>query len=97
MRPLVFSRAAREELLLAARHYEEEKEGLGNKFLAAVQVLVERLLDYPESGPIIFRDVRRAGVRRFRYDIVYRIRPDALIVVAVAHQSRKPGYWKNRL
>ena len=97
MRALVFLRAAREELLQAVHYYEQEREGLGKSFLSVVQALAERLLDHPESGPIIFRDVRRAGVRRFRYDLVYRIRPDALIIVAVAHHSRRPGYWKNRL
>jgi hypothetical protein len=36
-------------------------------------------------------------LRRFPYDIVVRERVDEIIVVAVAHQSRRPGYWKNRL
>jgi toxin ParE1/3/4 len=97
MRALVFTRAAREELLQAVHYHEQEREGLGRKLLAAVQALAERLLDYPESGPVLFRDVRRAAVRRFRYDLVYRIQPEALIIVAVAHHSRRPGYWKHRL
>jgi plasmid stabilization system protein ParE len=97
MRELVFQAEAEAELLEAIDRYEGERPGLGDDFLAEVRTLTARLLDYPESGPSILQDVRRAGVRRFPYDLVYRIRPDALIIVAVMHQHRKPGYWKRRI
>ena len=97
MRRLVFLDEAENELLESLDHYDSERPGLGGEFLEEVRALTTRLLEFPESGPVTFRDVRRAGVRRFPFDIVYRVRPDALIVVAVMHQSRRPGYWKKRL
>jgi len=97
MRGLVFQAEAEIELLDAIHHYEQEKPGLGDEFLAEVRTLAARLLDYPKSGPQVFRDVRRARVRRFAYQLIYRDRHDALIIVAVMHLRRKPGYWKNRL
>ncbi|HBL28221.1 MAG TPA: plasmid stabilization protein [Acidobacteria bacterium] len=97
MRELVFQAEAEIELLDAIRHYEQEKPGLGDEFLAGVRILAARLLDYPRSGSPLFRDVRRARVRRFAYQLIYRDRADALIIVAVMHLRRKPGYWKNRL
>jgi hypothetical protein len=36
-------------------------------------------------------------VSRFPYQIVYRRRPDEIVIVAVAHVKRKPGYWKDRV
>lgn len=97
MRELVFQAEAETELLESIHRYEQEKPGLGDEFLAEVRTLAARLLDYPGSGSPVFRDVRRARVRRFAYQLIYRVRPDALIIVAVMHLRRKPGYWKNRL
>jgi len=39
---------------------------------------------------------RRILLRRFPYQIVYRLKPDGIVVVAVAHLKRRPGYWKSR-
>ena len=97
MRDFVFSAEAEDELLQSIRYYEQEKPGLGDDFLAEVQSLTLRLLDFPDSGAPVLRDVRRARVYRFPYDLVYRIRQDLLIIIAVMHQRREPGYWKNRL
>ncbi len=36
-------------------------------------------------------------VERFHYDVIYIVRDDEVLVVAVAHQRRKPGYWRRRL
>jgi hypothetical protein len=41
--------------------------------------------------------VKRLLLKRFPYDIVVRELPEEIIVVAVAHQSRRPGYWQDRL
>lgn len=97
MRVLIFQAEAETELLESIRHYEQERPGLGDEFLAEVRTLAARLLDYPGSGSPLFRDVRRARVRRFSYQLIYRVRQEALIVVAVMHLRRKPGYWKSRL
>ena len=97
MRQLVLAAEAEDELLRSARYYEQERRGLGDDFVAEVQTLAARLLEFPELGTIVIRDVRRARVRRFPYDLVYRIHQDLLIIIAVMHQRREPGYWKNRL
>ena len=97
MRDFVFLAEAEDELIQSIRYYEQERPGLGDDFLAEVQDLTLRLLDFPDSGSTIFRDVRRARVSRFPYDLVYQIRQDLLMIIAVMHQRREPGYWKNRL
>jgi toxin ParE1/3/4 len=97
MRRLEFLEEAEAELIDAVRRYEQERSGLGDDLLAEIRTLAARLLELPHSGRPVFSDVRRARVRRFRYDLVYRVRADALIIVAVMHHRREPGYWKNRL
>lgn len=34
---------------------------------------------------------------RFPYTLVYRVYEGSIVVVAVAHQSREPGYWHDRI
>lgn len=41
--------------------------------------------------------IRRRKVDVFPYRVVYFVRDDELLIVAFAHQSRRPGYWKQRI
>ena len=97
MRELVLAVEAEDELLQSARYYEQERRGLGDDFLAEVRALAGRLLEFPNLGTVVLRDIRRARVHRFPYDLVYRVRDNSLLVVAVMHQRRKPDYWKSRI
>ncbi|MEW6688102.1 MAG: type II toxin-antitoxin system RelE/ParE family toxin [Pseudomonadota bacterium] len=51
---------------------------------------------FPEAGSPIGSKRRRVLVARFPYSIVYRHDPDFILIVAVAHQRRRPGYWRGR-
>lgn len=42
------------------------------------------------------RDFRRIKIGKFRYSLVFRVRGSEIQILAIAHMSRKPGYWKNR-
>ena len=59
---------------------------------------VELINSHPEIGEPTSADrkTRRALVPRFPYQVVYRLRPDEIVIVAVAHLKRRPGYWKIR-
>ena len=74
------------------------KSGLGAKLFDSVANTIDIITAHPESGEA--RRSKYAGrqlrVQGFPYYIVYRIREQDLYVVAVAHTSRRPGYWKNR-
>ena len=76
--------------------YEAQAPGLGRQFqdeLAAVQ----RLASTPDLCPVVFRDVRRARLRRFPYDLFFRIRPTAVVVIACFHARRDPRRWQGRV
>ncbi len=59
---------------------------------------IDRVVLNPEVGTPLSADrkTRRLLLPRFPYQIVYRIRPGEIVVVAIAHSRRRPGYWKSR-
>jgi plasmid stabilization system protein ParE len=97
VKPVHFSDPAATELAAAVAWYEQRRVGLGAEPFDAVASTIERIQSYPEIG------AERAGrlgsrqfsVHRFPYKVVYRIRGDDIHVVAIAHTSRRPGYWRN--
>jgi toxin ParE1/3/4 len=89
---------ALEEFLEATRYLEDRSEGLGEKFNLAFAEAVEMILAFPEIGsPMKRHQVRRFNLRGFSYHLIYRIEEDAIVIYAVAHHKRRPGYWSGRL
>jgi plasmid stabilization system protein ParE len=93
-----FTPLAEEDVAEAYRDYEAARGGLGEEFLAEVGRVADLLGEYPEAGPEVHRDVRRALVHRFPYSLYYRlVREAELIEVrAVVHQRRHPRTWRRR-
>jgi len=94
--------AARRELRAAIARDETEYPGRGIRLLHAVEAVVRRVENVPQSAPIWAGvtskfEIRGAKVRRHPYIVVYAIHPDHLVLVAVAHTSRFPGYWASRV
>ena len=65
-------------------------------FEAAIEVALQRIEKSPESYPIGDKHQRFYNLRRYPYSIIYRILPERILVAAVAHSSRDPGYWHAR-
>ena len=89
---------ASEELIDAVRWYEARRPGLGGEFFDAVVDMLTLIEARPEMGSLSRHDprTRRVMVPRFPYQIVYRLTPNEIVIVAVAHLKRRPGYWKSR-
>ena len=90
-----------EEAKAAADWYEKERRGLGPEFADAIESAIDIINDgfiplSPMPGSSGRKGAKRLILRRFPYDIVVVQRDDELIVVAFAHHSRKPGYWRYR-
>jgi len=97
-----FEDEADQEYRAAARWYDERRAGLGVEFLDAVDDILQRIVSLPSAGAPVPRlradlAVRRAPVMRFPYHIVYLKTEVAIRVLAVAHDRRKPGYWRSRV
>jgi plasmid stabilization system protein ParE len=97
-RPIRTNELASDEFREAVRWYEATRSGLGGEFFDAVAATVSLLETHPEIGTTISADgqTRRVLVARFPYQIVYRLRPTEIVIVAIAHAKRRPGYWKSR-
>ncbi len=85
----------------AAAWYDERVAGLGIRFLSEVEAAFARIDEMPLLGPPwlhrrVPAGVRRMLVRSFPYSAVYILEP-RLVVVAIAHAHRRPGYWMPRL
>ena len=93
---LVFRPEVREELNETYLWYEKQKPELGDEFLDCVDEMLSRICLMPESYPIVYRDVRRAVVRRFPYAVYYWIVSSRVIVTAVFHGRRDPKPWQAR-
>ncbi|MDA8108344.1 MAG: type II toxin-antitoxin system RelE/ParE family toxin [Betaproteobacteria bacterium] len=96
MIPCKFHPDADAELEEAALFYESRLPGLGKAFAAEVAQTISLVREFPESGTPLGSRRRRVIIARFPYSIVYRHDPDAIVIVAVAHQRRRPGYWRRR-
>lgn len=91
-----FHPLARQELDTAIDYYEEQEAGLGIEFAEEVYSSIQRLVEYPTAWTQISQNARRCLTNRFPYGIIYQKREDGILIVAVSHLHRKPGYWKDR-
>ena len=92
-----FLAEAEEELSEAALWYESKQPGLGVRFRDEIAHIVSRIAE----DPTLWRE-REGGYRRvtcpvFPYFVAYIIRKQRIIIAAVGHGHRKPGYWKSRV
>jgi plasmid stabilization system protein ParE len=89
------------ELVEEAEYLRAEGRDVAEAFEAEVDNAIGRLLQFPEIGPEIRRRgdlrFRKWKLESFRYNLVYAVIGDEIRIYAVAHHSRRPGYWLYRL
>ena len=90
-------RAAAEELEAIAQYYEAERIGLGSAFVGEVRRARLQILERPLASKIERGEVRARALARFPYRIYYRVRKDEILVIAIAHRRRRPGFWRARI
>lgn len=92
---VVFAAAAAEELDEAITWYEQRRSGLGKRLFDAVQFAVNRLREFPHIG-VARNGTRRLPIAGFPYALVFEVEESEIVIIAVAHQRRRPGYWRAR-
>lgn len=97
MKRAVFHPLAARELISSAEFYEQQRAGLGERFLLHAEDALARVKERPESGRPDLGETLSRRVERFPFRIYYCNQPDRVWIVAVAHMSRKPGYWARRV
>jgi plasmid stabilization system protein ParE len=94
---IVWQDHAQIELTEAVQYYRANAgEDVAHDFRDEVRRLTRQLLEHPEIGVRIDRGIRRYPLHDYPFNIIYRLTPEAIIIVALAHQNRRPGYWADR-
>ena len=94
---VVFLDVAEAEFNEAISYYNGKSEGLGYEFAVEVKRVVGRIMEYPKAWTSLSKRTRRCRTNRFPYGIVYQIRDNVILVVAVMHLNKHPLSWKSRL
>lgn len=87
---------AQTDIREAARWYEDREAGLGLRFLREIRTSLQHINNNPLMFPIIEDDARRALLHKFPYSIYFVNEPEAIAIIAVLHQHRRPDAWKFR-
>lgn len=93
--PIVLTSDAEQEFDAAADWYHQQA-GLGAQFITNVRDALGRIAHMPDLHAVVYRDIRCANVRRFPYNIYYRIDQERIEVIAILHGHRDPLTWKSR-
>lgn len=94
---LIVVAAALAELHDATAFYTARANAqLGLAFIAEFERVASLILAKPEIGRVFRSNKRRFVMRRFPYNVIYQVTSGEVRIIAVAHQSRRPGYWVGR-
>jgi hypothetical protein len=97
MKDYDFLEPAQIELQEGVKYFNEQQANLGYEFAQEVADTITRILRYPEAWNQLSKRTRRCRTKRFPYGVVYQIRGDRILVVAIMHLHRKPLYWRDRV
>lgn len=97
MENFVFHPEVKEDIQFAYHWYQEQAEGLGEDFLVELEASYEVISELPDTWPTFQKGFRRYLLARFPYSVIYRKSGKKIFVVAIMHNRRKPGYWRERI
>jgi toxin ParE1/3/4 len=96
-KPVQFHPAAREEFREAVRWYRARSDIASAEFRMAVTNAVREIAKKPHRWPKYLHGTRRFILGRFPLSVVYLDDSDSVIIVAIVHSKRRPGYWRTRI
>ena len=76
--------------------YQNQAVGLGEDFLTELETAYQAIIEFPNTWPKFQNGSRRFLLSKFPFSVIYRFDQKTVYVVAVMHNSRKPGYWSER-
>lgn len=91
-----FHPEAVEEAEAALIWYAKRSTRAAQRFLEELEFAIEVITEAPDRWPEFGHGTRRVILRRFPYLVIYRVLPDRVEILAVAHGRRRPGYWRGR-
>lgn len=95
-RSIVLHEAADAEALEAYEWYAQRDSMAAEGFRSELRDAMDRIAEKPELAPPFEGDVRRSLLNGYPYGVLYEVGPDAVMVIAIMHLRREPGYWRSR-
>jgi len=96
IRGVILHTEAEEEIFQALAWYAERSAVAARAFVQELSSMVRLAVQSPESWPRGYGKTRHIVFPRFPFDLVFRMKGETIEIVAVAHQRRRPSYWKDR-
>ena len=81
----------------AVHFYKQRGRKLGQRFAQEIRTAIAKIVAAPERWRVLEQDVHICRARVFPYSVLYTIEADYILIVAIAHGKRRPGYWRYRL
>jgi plasmid stabilization system protein ParE len=97
MYSLVFKSEVGNDIQTAYDWYNSQKHGLGDDFVACVEVALSQIQEFPLSTPIVYKNIHRKLIKRFPYAIFFDIKSKHIRVLAILHERRRPKELLNRV
>lgn len=94
--PVIWSDVAKVEFYDAEQRYADISVRLSERFVGAVEDTLRLIAEFPLRFPVVYRERRRAGVRRFPYGLFYQVEADRILLIACFHGKRNPRRWQHR-
>jgi toxin ParE1/3/4 len=95
-RLLSIHETAEVEINEIADFYDLVNPGLGMVFITEIHRTIQNIDMFPDAAPIVRGRIRKRMLLKFPYSLIYSLRPDEIRILAVAHQKRRPFYWRGR-
>lgn len=93
----VFLPQAADEAKLAALNYEARRPGLADQFALELDAAIQRIERNPASWTRVGPNLHKRRLDRYPYTVIYAIEDNGIVIAAVAHDRRRPGYWRDRV
>jgi len=97
MKQIIFVPEIASELDQSLEYYKKQEIGLEKLFLDEIEKALKKIQKNPERYHLIEDNIRKYIIKQYPYKIIYTIKPETIIIIAIVHQKRKPDYWKGRI
>lgn len=91
-----FHPAAEEELNMAIAYYNQCQDGLGLEFAREAYWAIQNIITFPQAWALLSKNTRRCLINRFPYGVIYQITDEEILIIAIMHLNKEPGYWEKR-
>lgn len=95
--PVILRSAADTDIQMTHDELEQSQAGLGDRFVAQVRRVLDRIEAMPEMYGVVWQDVRAARLKKFRHVVYFVVFADRVEVMAILHGSRDASGWQSRV